>query len=87
MLSEPDERLEKDSDQLKDKCMQAVKKDLHGLIDTLEDNEARAVLEFARWLRKAEEPTPEEQRAIARGRREIRRGDWVPWRNVKRTDV
>jgi len=67
--------------------MQTVKKNLHGLIDTLEDREARAVLEFARWLRKAEVPTPEEQRAIARGRREIRRGEWVRWRDVKRTDV
>jgi len=67
--------------------MQAVKKDLHGLIDTLKDNEARAVLDFARWLRRAGEPTPEEQRAIARGRRELRRGEWVRWRDVKRTDV
>jgi hypothetical protein len=68
--------------------MSVVKQDLKKVVSALSEDESRIILKFAEWLREQkEELTDKELAILQRGEQQIREGDFVWWRDVKRTDV
>ena len=68
--------------------MNATKQELRKVVGELSEDESRILLKFAEWLREQkEELTDKELAILRRGERQIREGDFVWWRDVKRTDV
>jgi mRNA-degrading endonuclease RelE of RelBE toxin-antitoxin system len=68
--------------------MSVVKQDLKKVVSALSEDESRIILKFAEWLREQkEELTDKELAILQRGEQRIREGDFVWWRDVKRTDV
>ncbi len=68
--------------------MSAVKQELRKVVGELSDDESRILLKFAEWLREQkEELTDKELALLRRGEKQIRQGDFVWWRDVKRTSV
>jgi len=65
-----------------------AKQELKKVVGELSEDESRILLKFARWLREEQDEFTEKELAILRkGEQQIRDGDFVWWRNVKRTDV
>jgi hypothetical protein len=61
---------------------------LKKVVNELSDDESRIVLKFAEWLREQKEELTEAELAILRkGEQQVRNGDFVWWRDVKRTDI
>jgi hypothetical protein len=68
--------------------MSVAKQDLKKVVSELSEDESRIILKFAEWLREQkEELTDKELAILQRGEQQIREGDFVWWRDVKRTDV
>ena len=68
--------------------MSAAKQDLKKVVNELSDDESRIVLKFAEWLREQkEELTDKELAMLHRGEQQVRNGDFVWWRDVKRTHI
>jgi mRNA-degrading endonuclease RelE of RelBE toxin-antitoxin system len=68
--------------------MSVAKQDLKKVVSELSEDESRIILKFAEWLREQkEELTDKELAILQRGEQRIREGDFVWWRDVKRTDV
>jgi len=68
--------------------MSVVKEELKNLIQELSETESRLVLKFARWLVEQEDELNEEEVALLRrGEEQFERGEYVWWRDVKRTEV
>jgi hypothetical protein len=68
--------------------MSAAKQDLKKVVNELSDDESRIVLKFAEWLREQKEELTEAELAILRkGEQQVRNGDFVRWRDVKRTNI
>lgn len=68
--------------------MSATKQELRKVVGQLSEDESRILLRCAEWLRDQEEQLTEKEIAILhRGERQIRKGDFVWWRGVKRTRV
>jgi hypothetical protein len=68
--------------------MSVAKQDLKKVVSELSEDESRIILKFAEWLReRKEELTDKELAILQRGEQQIREGDFVWWRDVKRTDV
>lgn len=68
--------------------MSAIKEDLKKVIGELSEDESRIILKFAEWLREQKEELTDKELAILhRGEQQIREGDFVWWRDVKRTNV
>ena len=68
--------------------MSAAKQELKKLVDEFSDDESRIVLKFAEWLREQKEELTESDLAILRkGEQQVRNGDFVWWRDVRRTTV
>ena len=68
--------------------MSVAKEELKNLIGELSDAESRLVLKFARWLVEQEdELTKEEAALLRRGEEQFEKGEYVWWRDVKRTEV
>jgi hypothetical protein len=68
--------------------MSAAKRELKKVVNELSEDESRIILKFAEWLRDQEEELTDKELAILqRGEQQIRDGDLVWWRDVKRTDV
>ena len=66
--------------------MSAVKQELKKMVGELSEDESRILLKFAAWLREQKEELTDKELAILnRGERQIREGDFVWWRDVKRT--
>ena len=68
--------------------MSTMKDELHQLVESLSEEDLHQVHDFVKVL--LEEPddlTPEEWEEAIKGEEEVRRGEWVRWRDVKRTDV
>ena len=64
------------------------KQELEKVVGELSDDESRILLKFAEWLRsQGEELTDKELAILHKGERQIRGGDFVWWRDVKRTEV
>jgi len=62
-----------------------TKEELRRLVDTLSDDAAAELLEYARWLQQESETlTDEERNLVLQGEEEIRRGDTVPWDELRR---
>lgn len=55
-------------------------------LNNLSEDSLEGVLEYIRFIQEPEEvePTAEEVAAIARGKREIARGEVVRWRDLKK---
>ncbi len=68
--------------------MSAAKQELKKVVNELSDDESRIVLKFAEWLREQkEELTDKELAILQRGEQQVHNGDFVWWRDVKRTDI
>jgi len=68
--------------------MSTAKEQLERLSGELSEDESRILLRFAEWLNEQGEELTDKQLAIlSRGERQVRDGDFVWWRDVKRTDV
>lgn len=68
--------------------MSAAKQELKKVVGELSEDESRIILKFAEWLREQREELTEKEIAILqRGEKQIREGDFVWWRDVKRTDL
>ncbi|MDP2719794.1 MAG: hypothetical protein Q8P44_08225 [Dehalococcoidia bacterium] len=68
--------------------MSAAKQELKKVVGELSEDESRILLKFAQWLREQEEQLTEKELAILhKGERQIRNGEFVWWRDVKRTKV
>lgn len=68
--------------------MSAAKQELRKVVGQLSEDESRILLKFAEWLRDQEEELTDKELAILRrGERQIRKGEFVWWRDVKRTKV
>ncbi|MEW6143337.1 MAG: hypothetical protein AB1597_09355 [Chloroflexota bacterium] len=68
--------------------MTTTKRELGLIVEELSDDERRIILRFAEWLRDQEEQFTENELAILRrGERQVRKGDFVWRRDVKRTEV
>ena len=66
--------------------MSAAKQELKKVVGELSEDESRILLKFAEWLREQkDEMTDRELAILHRGERQIREGDFVWWRDVKRT--
>jgi hypothetical protein len=67
--------------------MSASKQELKRVVNELSDDESRIVLKFAEWLREQKEELTEKELAILqRGEQQVQNGDFVWWRDVKRTN-
>ncbi len=68
--------------------MSAAKQELKKVVNELSDDESRIVLKFAEWLREQkEELTDKELAILRRGEKQVQNGDFVWWRDVKRTNI
>ena len=68
--------------------MSAAKQELKKVVNELSDDESRIVLKFAEWLREQKEELTEKEIAILqRGEQQVNNGDFVWWRDVKRTNI
>ena len=66
--------------------MSAVKQELKKMVGELSEDESRILLKFTTWLREQKEELTDKELAILhRGERQIREGNFVWWRDVKRT--
>ncbi len=68
--------------------MTTAKRELNKVVAELSEDERRIILRFAEWLRDQEEQFSDEELAILRrGERQVRKGDVVWWRDVRRTKL
>ncbi len=68
--------------------MSVAKQELRKVVGELSEDESRILLKFAEWLKdQGEELTDKELSILRKGEQQIRDGDFVWWRDVKRTDV
>ncbi len=63
-----------------------VREELLKAIETMNEEELAAVMDYIRLLKEPEEvaPTEEERQAIARGKKEYSRGEYAKWHDIKR---
>ena len=68
--------------------MSSVKQELTKVVEELSEDESRILLRFAEWLKDQDEQfTGRELAILHRGEQQIRKGDFIWWRDVKRTKV
>ncbi|MBI2832434.1 MAG: hypothetical protein HYX79_09275 [Chloroflexi bacterium] len=68
--------------------MSAAKQELKKVVGEFSEDESRILLRFAEWLKEqGEELTGKELAILRRGEKQVREGEFVWWRDVKRTDV
>ncbi|MCK4351896.1 hypothetical protein KAW65_00630 [candidate division WOR-3 bacterium] len=68
--------------------MSATKAELKNTLKGLSGESTRIVLKFARWLAEQEdELTKEELSLLMKGEKEFEKGEYVWWRDVKRTEI
>ena len=68
--------------------MSATKQELRKVVSELSEDESRITLRFAEWLREqGDQLTEKELATLRRGESQIREGDFVWWRDVRRTHV
>ena len=68
--------------------MTTARQELDKVIKQLPEDKQRIILRFAEWLRDQEsEFTEDELNILRRGEKQIRKGDFVWWRDVKRTNI
>jgi hypothetical protein len=68
--------------------LSAVKQDLKKVVSGLSDDESRILLKFAEWLQDQKEDLSAKEMAILqKGEQQINEGDFVWWRDVKRTNI
>lgn len=68
--------------------MSATREELHRLLQSVPEKDLTEVRDFVKVL--LEEPddlTEEERQDVREGEEEIRRGEWVRWKDVRRKDV
>jgi hypothetical protein len=66
-----------------------IREEINKVLDNLPEESLEAVLEYARFIQEPEEvdPTEAEIKAIARGREEHAKGEYVSWRDIKTDGV
>jgi hypothetical protein len=63
----------------------SIREEINKVLNTLPEESLEAVLEYARFIQEPEEvePTEAEIKALARGREEYAKGEYVSWRDIK----
>jgi hypothetical protein len=63
----------------------SIREEINKVLNTLPEESLEAVLEYIRFIQEPEEvePTEAEIKAIARGREEYAKGEYVSWRDIK----
>ena len=68
--------------------MYAIREEVHRLVEALSDEDMAGVRDFLNVLmREPLELTDEEWQEVSDGEEEFRKGEWVRWEDVIRTDV
>lgn len=68
--------------------MSVAKQELKKVVGELSEDESRILLKFAEWLKEqGEELTEKELVILSKGEKQIRGGEFVWWRDVKRRNV
>jgi len=68
--------------------MSTIRDDLHQLVDLLSEEELVQVHDLAKILLvEPDDLTESEMEEVAKGEEEVRKGEWVRWEDVRRTDV
>ncbi len=68
--------------------MSAAKQEYKKVVVDLSEDESRILLRFAEWLRDQDEQMTDKELAILlSGERQIRKGESLWWRDVRRTKV
>jgi hypothetical protein len=68
--------------------MSTIKEELEKMVRELSEDDSHILLKFAEWLKEQkEELTEKELTILHKGEQQIREGDFVWWRDVKRTKV
>ncbi len=68
--------------------MSTTRDELNQLLESLPEEELAQVLDFVKvLLEEPEDLTDEEWEEVRKGEEEIKRGEWVRWEDVRRTDV
>ena len=68
--------------------MSATKQELKKIVGELSEDGSCILLRFAEWLKDQEEElTAKELAILHRGERQIQKGEFVWWRDVKRTKI
>lgn len=62
-----------------------VREEIDKALDSLSEEALEAVLDYVCFVKEPEEvePTEEESRALAKGKEEFARGEYVKWREIK----
>ena len=69
-------------------AMSASKQELKKVVGELSEDESRIILKFAEWIREQRpEFTDKELAILNRGEKQICDGEFVWWRDVKRTEL
>ena len=69
-------------------AMSAIREELSQLLATLPEKDLNQVRDFVKvLLQEPEDLTEDEWREVNKGKEEFRRGEWVRWEDVRRTDV
>lgn len=66
-----------------------IREEINKVLDSLPEESLESVLEYARFIQEPEEvePTEAERKAIAQGREEYAKGEYVAWRDIKTDGV
>ncbi len=68
--------------------MSAEKQELRTVIGELSEDESIILLRFAEWLKDSGETLSEKELSVLRkGEQQIRDGEFVWWRDIKRSDI
>ena len=68
--------------------MSATREQLDQLLDSLTEDALDEVNNFVQvLLREPDELTEDEEQEVEEAEKEMQRGDWVRWDDIKRTDV
>ena len=65
-----------------------TKEELHGLLESLPESRLEEVRDLMRvLLEESDSLTEDEERELREGQKEVERGEWVWWEDVRREDV
>ncbi len=65
-----------------------TKEELHGLLESLPESRLEEVRDLMRvLLEESDSLTEDEERELREGQKEVERGEWVWWKDVRREDV
>jgi|YelNatPaOPRAMG01_1025707.scaffolds.fasta_scaffold311996_2 hypothetical protein len=67
--------------------MKIEKKKLDAVLERLSEDKTEIVFKFAEWLSEDDELTSKEVDLLRKAENQIKRGEYVEWRKIKRTKI